>query len=93
MLGESDSLIRHWEKEFKRYIRPTRNAKRDRLFTQSDVANLRTIHYLVKDCRYTLEGAKMKLDAGNTNELQTNAEIVKSLQKIRDTLIDIRNNI
>lgn len=54
------SLLRFWEKEFD-IIRPKKNKKGDRLFTQEDISNFRTIFHLVKERGYTLQGAKEKL--------------------------------
>jgi DNA-binding transcriptional MerR regulator len=41
------SLIRFWEKEFE-VIKPKKNAKGDRMFTQEDVKNFQLIFHLVK---------------------------------------------
>ena len=42
------SLIRFWEKEFD-IIKPKKNKKGNRLFTQKDFDNLKTIYFLVKE--------------------------------------------
>ena len=54
------SLIRFWEKEFD-ILQPKKNKKGNRLFTQKDLENLKTIYHLVKEKGYTLEGAKIEL--------------------------------
>ena len=54
------SLIRFWEKEFD-IIKPKKNKKGNRLFTQKDFDNLKTIYFLVKERGYTLDGAKRKI--------------------------------
>ena len=51
------SLIRFWEKEFE-IIKPKKNAKGNRLFTQEDIVNFKLIFNLVKERGFTLEGAK-----------------------------------
>ena len=58
--GVNTSLIRFWEKEFD-VIKPKKNAKGDRMFTQDDVKNFQMIYHLVKEKGFTLEGAKKKL--------------------------------
>ena len=78
------SLIRFWENEFK-ILKPKRNKKGNRLFTQKDVDNLHLIYYLVKDCGMTLEGAKKKIE-NKWDETQRKFEIVKRLKNIHNEL-------
>ena len=59
--GVNTSLIRFWEKEFD-VIKPKKNAKGDRMFTQDDVKNFQMIYHLVKEKGFTLEGAKKKVE-------------------------------
>jgi DNA-binding transcriptional MerR regulator len=54
------SLIRFWEKEFD-VLKPKKNKKGNRLFTEADMRNLHTIYNLVKVQGYTLQGAKEAL--------------------------------
>ena len=85
------SLIRFWEKEFV-IIKPKKNAKGNRLFTQEDIVNFKIIFNLVKERGFTLEGAKQKLKKNpenifNNNEIITRLEAVKAeLQKIKNSL-------
>jgi DNA-binding transcriptional MerR regulator len=51
------SHIRFWEKEFD-ILKPKLNGKGDRHFRPEDVKNLKLIHHLVKEKKYTIEGAK-----------------------------------
>ena len=46
------------------------------------------IHHLVKEKGYTLEGAKEQIKLSNKN-----FEIIKSLEKIKTILINIKNEI
>ena len=91
MFNVNTSLIRFWEKEFE-IIKPQKNKKGNRLFTQSDIDNFRVIFHLVKERGYTLEGAKKKLRENKDDTLQT-VEIVKSLNKIKDFLLDIKEEL
>ena len=54
------SLVRFWEKEFE-ILKPKKNKKGNRLFTQEDLKNLKVIYHLVKVKGYTLQGAKERL--------------------------------
>ena len=85
------SLIRFWEKEFD-ILKPKKNKKGNRLFTQKDVDNLKVIYHLVKERGYTLEGAKKKLRENKEDTIQ-NEEIVERLKEIRSFLVELRDNL
>lgn len=91
MFGLNTSLIRFWEKEFD-IIKPRKNKKGNRLFTQNDIKHFRLIHHLVKERGYTLKGAKDYLRM-NHDGIDKNAEIVKSLHKIKDELLLLKETM
>jgi len=91
MFNVNTSLIRFWEKEFD-IIKPKKNKKGNRLFTQQDVDNFYVIYNLVKERGYTLQGAKEKLRK-NKDDIIKNIEIVKSLNKVRNFLIEIKGEL
>ncbi|MDR0763330.1 MAG: MerR family transcriptional regulator [Bacteroidales bacterium] len=86
------SLIRFWEKEFD-IIKPQRNKKGDRLFTQKDLTHFYAIHKLVKEQGYTLQGAKEKLKEKPLADEEVNAELLLRLKKIRSFLVDLKNSL
>lgn len=91
MFNVNTSLIRFWEKEFE-ILKPFKNKKGNRYFTPEDIKNLETIFYLVKEKGYTLQGAKEKLKI-NKQEVEKNTEILKSLNKIKFFLLDIKSEL
>ncbi|NTW32267.1 MAG: MerR family transcriptional regulator [Bacteroidetes bacterium] len=91
MFKVNTSLIRFWEKEFD-IIKPQKNKKGNRLFTQDDVENFRIIYHLVKERGYTLQGAKEKLK-DNKTETVDNVEIVKTLNNIKDFLLELKKGL
>ena len=91
MFDVNSSLIRFWEKEFD-IIKPKKNKKGNRLFTQDDVDNFYIIYHLVKERGFTLEGAKKKLKE-NKSDTINNIEIIKSLNKVRDFLVEIKKEL
>jgi len=91
MFDVNTSLIRFWEKEFN-IIKPKKNKKGNRLFTQADVDNFHIIYHLVKERGFTLEGAKKKLKE-NKEETINNIEVVKTLQKLKQFLLDLKSDI
>lgn len=85
------SLLRFWENEFD-VIRPKKNAKGNRLFTQEDIKNLQLIYHLVKEKGFTLEGAKNKLKE-KPEEIVSNHEVIVRLDKIKNELLRIKNQL
>ncbi|UAM97322.1 MerR family transcriptional regulator [Polaribacter litorisediminis] len=85
------SLVRFWEKEFS-IIKPKKNAKGNRLFTQEDIKNFKLIFNLVKERGFTLEGAKQKLKK-NPEGVYNTHEIISRLEAVRAELQKIKNQL
>ncbi len=85
------STLRFWEKEFE-LIKPKKNKKGDRFFSKNDIAIIRTIHYLTKVKGYTLKGAKDALKDNFVREAD-NAAIIDSLTKIKEMLLQIKQEL
>jgi len=84
------SLIRFYENEFD-VIKPHRNKKGNRLFTQNDVDNFHKIFHLIREQGYTLEGAKTCMRKNSASPGRD--ELLKSLHRIKQFIVEIRNNI
>jgi DNA-binding transcriptional MerR regulator len=91
MLDVPVSTVRFWENEFD-ILKPMKNKKGNRLFTQADIKNLRIIHHLVKEEGLTLSGTKKRLSV-KWDETDYKFEINESLQKIKTMLLDIKDGI
>lgn len=91
MFNVNASLIRYWEKEFD-VLQPKKNKKGNRLFTSKDVDNIYIIYHLVKERGMTLKGVKKKLKE-NREDTINNVEVVKSLQNIKNLLLEIREGL
>lgn len=85
------SMIRFWDKEFD-ILKPKKNAKGNRQFTQEDVKNLKLIYHLLKERGFTLEGAKTHLKEGQKKTLDK-FEIISKLQAVKAQLLSIKNGI
>jgi len=91
MLNVPVSTVRFWENEFD-ILKPMKNKKGNRLFTQADIRNLKIIYHLVREEGMTLDGARKKI-SGKWDETDYKFEINESLGKIKSILLDIRDNI
>jgi DNA-binding transcriptional MerR regulator len=89
--GVNASLIRFWDKEFD-ILKPKKNAKGNRMFTQEDVRNLQLIYHLVKERGFTLEGAKTHLKEGKKKTLDK-FDIISKLEGIKAELTNIKNQL
>ncbi len=90
MFSVNHSLIRYWESEFD-VLQPKKNKKGDRLFKPEDVKNLEIIYYLLRQKKYTIEGAKDYIKKQKKMHLQF--EAVQQLEKLKSFLLEIKANL
>ncbi|MFW6222954.1 MAG: MerR family transcriptional regulator [Bacteroidota bacterium] len=91
MFNVNTSLIRYWEKEFD-IIKPQKNRKGNRLFTQKDIEHFHLIYHLVKERGMTLKGARKKIK-DNKEDLDNNIEVVSRLKNIRQLLVEMKEEL
>lgn len=91
MFEVNTSLVRYWEKEFD-IIKPKKNKKGNRLFTQKDIDNFHIIYNLVKERGMTLKGARQKMK-DNKDDEEYKFEILKSLEEIRQQLLVVKESM
>ena len=85
LLNEPESTLRYWEYEFPEIIKPTRNERGVRFYKESDIDDVRKIHYLIRDCRLTLDGVRKKLKT-DYESVEKQAKVVIKLKKIKTEL-------
>ena len=90
MFRENTSLIRYWENEFS-ILKPRKNKKGDRFFRPEDVKNLKMIYHLLRERKYTIEGAKEFLK--NNKAAGERHEMIESLEKIKLFLLELKGNL
>lgn len=91
MFGVNPSLIRFWEKEFS-ILRPEKNKKGNRVFTNRDIDHIKLIYNLVKEKGYTIQGAREYL-ARHRNEAEKNQKVIRSLEEIKRFLLEIEKEL
>lgn len=92
MFKVNTSLIRFYEKEFD-IIKPHRNKKGNRLFTQNDVDHFHSIFHLIKEKGFTLEGAKMQLKEKRTPTNAPEQDVLNSLLRMKRFLLELREQL
>ncbi|MBS1661154.1 MAG: MerR family transcriptional regulator [Bacteroidetes bacterium] len=85
MFRVNQSLLRFWETEFS-ILQPKKNKKGDRYFRPIDIKNLHLIYHLLRQKKYTIEGAKEFLK--KNKKAEERFEVIRRLQEIRTFLLE-----
>lgn len=82
------SLLRYWENEFD-ILQPRKTRKGDRLFRFEDIRNLQLIYFLLRQRKFSIEGARAYLKQ-NKHQADVQAQLVQSLTKFKSFLLELR---
>ena len=85
------SLLRYWENEFD-VLQPRKTRKGDRLFRVEDIKNLQLIYFLLRQRKFSIEGAKNYLK-NNKAQADMQAQLVQSLTKFKSFLLELKVNL
>lgn len=85
------SLLRYWENEFD-ILQPRKTRKGDRLFRVEDIKNLQLIYFLLRQRKFSIEGAKNYLK-NNKAQADTQAQLVQTLNKFKGFLLELKSNL
>lgn len=85
------SLIRYWEKEFKQ-LQPRKTRKGDRLFRAQDIEFLKQIYYLLREKKYSIDGAKTYLK-NNKEKANKDLSLINNLKDIRNFLLSLKASL
>ncbi len=85
------SLLRFWENEFD-ILKPRKNRKGDRMFRPEDVKSIQLIYHLLRQRKYSLEGAKEYLKA-NKKEADVQFMLTETLHKFKSFLLELKANL
>ena len=92
MTGLKPHVLRYWETEFEA-LAPKKNRAGNRAYTDHDLEVVRRIQALLRDEKYTIEGARLALareDAdGDGAEPSSRAVPVEELRELRAFLSDV----
>lgn len=91
MFNVNTSMIRYWEKEFD-VLRPRKNKKGNRLFTERDVRYVHVIFQLLKVKGYTLSGAKQALKE-RFSDYEERVILLETLGKTRSFLVELEKSL
>jgi DNA-binding transcriptional MerR regulator len=80
LLDENESTLRFWEGEFKE-LRPRRSSGGKRLYSESDIKLLKKIKYLLRERKFSIEGAREHM-IGKTEDL----DLIERLEEVKRAL-------
>jgi DNA-binding transcriptional MerR regulator len=80
-------VLRYWEKMFPQ-LKPKKDETGQRIYTKSDIDIVLQIKKLLYEERYTIAGAKKKLN-GEDETVQTSDQVLSVLSNVRNTLQEI----
>lgn len=73
--GLDAHVLRYWETEFPQ-LQPRKNRSGRRVYTQDDIAMVERIQHLLRDEKYTIEGARQRLEAGTATTDKTREQLI-----------------
>lgn len=85
------SLLRYWENEFD-ILQPRKTRKGDRLFRVEDIKNLQLIYLLLRQRKFSIEGAKAYLKS-NKNKIDTETMLVQTLGNFKKFLLELKSSL
>lgn len=91
MFRVNHSLLRMWSKEFGQFLQTRTNKKGDRYYRPEDVKTLYLIHHLVRQRKFTMQGAKDYLKKNKNAEERF--VLIQSLEKIKGFLLEIKASL
>ena len=91
MFGLNPSSLRFWETEFS-HIQPRKNKKGDRFYTVEEIKKIQLIYFLLRQRKYTIEGAKDYLKKYK-DDSSARFELVQSLKQLQSFLLTLKADL
>lgn len=86
-VGHEPHVLRYWEQEFE-VLNPRKNRAGRRVYTQEDIETVERIRRLLKDEKYTIEGARQAIKRDSSR-----AAIAEDLKALRSFLVTLRDQL
>ncbi|MBX2888509.1 MAG: MerR family transcriptional regulator [Ferruginibacter sp.] len=90
MFNVNPSLLRFWENEFS-ILKPRKNGKGDRFFRPHDIKNLQLIYHLLRERKFTIEGAKDYLK--RSARADEKFALIESLKRLKAFLTELKTSL
>ncbi|PSQ70128.1 MAG: MerR family transcriptional regulator [Bacteroidetes bacterium QH_2_64_26] len=87
LVGQEPHVLRYWEEEFD-VLSPRKNRAGRRVYTDEDIETVERICRLLKEEKYTIEGARQVIHRDGTRD-----KIAEDLQALRSFLVELRDQL
>ncbi|WP_103029956.1 MerR family transcriptional regulator [Salinibacter altiplanensis] len=91
IVDQEPHVLRYWEQEFE-VLSPRKNRAGRRVYTEEDVATVERIRHLLKDEKYTIEGARQAI-ARRDVSTETASDLEDDLRALRSFLVELREQL
>jgi len=91
LVDQEAHVLRYWEQEFE-VLNPRKNRAGRRVYTEEDISTVKRIRRLLKDEKYTIEGARQVI-AREDAEADVRNEIADDLKALRSFLVELRDQL
>lgn len=85
------SLLRYWENEFD-VLQPRKTRKGDRLFRVEDIRNLQLIYYLLRQRKFSIDGAKNYLK-NQKQQADSQLQLMETLTRFKSFLLELKASL
>jgi DNA-binding transcriptional MerR regulator len=93
LTGLKPHVLRYWESQF-RFLSPAKNRSGNRVYQRREVELINLVKHLLYDEKYTIEGARQKVDEHRKNgDLKTVARGALTLQTLESFEAELRELI
>jgi len=91
IVGHEPHVLRYWEEEFD-VLDPRKNRAGRRVYTEDDIETVERIQRLLKDEKYTIDGARQVIER-DERTAEVRAEIEDDLKALRSFLVELRDQL
>jgi len=91
LIGVPASTLRFWEKNFPQ-VKPMKNKKGDRFYTQKDLDVLKEIHYLSHSKGLKLASVSKNVKR-NEDGISPKTKLVQELREFREKLLKLKEQL
>jgi len=93
LLGVETSVLRFWEKEFGAAVKPLKVGPRKKLYRPRDLEIFREIKRLLQEDRYTIPGARRRLETADAPAVKDETVAEGELKALRSALYETKREL
>jgi len=87
IVDQEPHVLRYWEQEFE-ILGPQKNRAGRRVYTEEDIETVKRIRHLLKEKKYTIDGARQAIDRGEAEK-----DTAEELKALRSFLVELHDRL